>query len=121
MLLQKLAATTATLVLLGFGTVNAEDTFNYYGTTKRSFGPADWKNVTCTNVETCVSWKMTLHSVITIVLSAANVYLTFFLLLFFVHLLVAIVLLMQKHTHTHRSQAGRPTGKISTRGCRIPQ
>jgi hypothetical protein len=72
MLLQKrIAATLATLVLLGkVATVNANDTFNYNGTniTSRSFGPADWKNVTCNDVETCVSCNVMKHSIIATVL-----------------------------------------------------
>jgi hypothetical protein len=69
MLLQKLTATSLALALLRLGTVNANDTFNYYGTnlTTRSFGPADWKNVTCNNVSTCVSCNAMYHSIIAIV------------------------------------------------------
>lgn len=35
--------------------VNAEDDFNYRRTEGRDYGPADWDEVSCNNLKTCVS------------------------------------------------------------------
>ena len=42
------------LVTLAQGTNAAEDDFNYRRTEGRDYGPADWDEVSCNNLKTCV-------------------------------------------------------------------
>jgi len=44
------------VTIVALSVVNAEDTFNYRGTSGDNYGPADWNKVSCRNLDDCPGW-----------------------------------------------------------------
>jgi hypothetical protein len=55
--------------VLGFSetTTAQQDTFNYQATSGRNYGPSDWNDVSCNDLDTCVSCEVSTDAMATLV------------------------------------------------------